>query len=250
MAGLADASSLFSRFSLFSLFRRRRRPRLALVLLVLHLITAGAHPEGNLDPSDFPALGVQQQQQQQQPQQAVTSTSTSTTTSITTPTLLSSYASQAGAGAHPSVTNPLTSATTPLQLEPPAANSPSRDDFPALSPFPFPTINMNGQPQQQQQQHHMNPISLLPGGVAPGSRIPPATATGQEQASAMAALQQQQQHRANLLGSMNGLPQQQQQQQQQRQPSGLQQQGQDAAKVGFVSIRLGRGRRCRRVREG
>lgn len=49
---------------------------------------------------------------------------------------------------------------------------------------------MNGQ---------VNGMSLLPGG--PGGMN---GRTGQEQASAVAALQHQQQHRANLLGSMNG----------------------------------------------
>ncbi|ORY76947.1 hypothetical protein BCR35DRAFT_305711 [Leucosporidium creatinivorum] len=195
--------------------------------------TASTAREGNLDPSDFPALGAPL---------------TSQPSSLTTPTLLSSssssssYASQAGNHPSPLVNplNPPSTTSQPLQLQPHQhqlghARDFSQDDFPALSgPPPTATFpndlpsTMNG----QQPQQLSNGISLLPGGVAP---TPRSTTTGgggggQEQASAVAALQhqqQQQQHRANLLGSMNGLNPQ----QQQRSASGNQQQ--DAAAKAF-----------------
>ncbi|GAA6016166.1 hypothetical protein JCM11491_003749 [Sporobolomyces phaffii] len=77
----------------------------------------------------------------------------------------------------------------------------SQDDFPALGGYPS-----QGQSQADALVSGVNGISLTGRSAAVA-----AAGQGQEQASALAALAAQQQHRASLLGAMNGTPSQRQQ---------------------------------------
>ncbi|GAA5867055.1 hypothetical protein JCM1840_001469 [Sporobolomyces johnsonii] len=156
-----------------------------------------ALPEANLDPSDFPALGSGP-------------ASSAAPTSNSTPSLFS-YASQAGQPAPtqpPSNGAPLASGMPASALLAGAATAQqqrefSADDFPALGGYgpaqvqgqPQPGLAVGGTPDLAGLVQGVNGMSLA-GRTAAGP--------GQEQASALAALQAQQQHRASLLGAMNG----------------------------------------------
>ena len=153
-----------------------------------HASAASALLEPNLDPSDFPALSGGSLAPSQQS------------------SLVSSYASQAGTALPPGALHPSTilgGSLSPAGTLPTVASAlmglPPRDfssdDFPALGGFAA--------------AHHDIGMGL-PSNLAStnGSPAPPRS-TSSEQASAAAALQHQQaalQHRANLLGSMNGNP--------------------------------------------
>lgn len=191
--------------------------------------SAAQQAEQSLDPSDFPALGsatwsnagaagggiTSSQQQAQQ-------------------NLLSSYASQAGTAVQPPPlsssnqpppgSNPsnqaLPSPALPSAGQPPSAGLAlasaaaaaaaqaahnrdfTPDDFPALGGFGGQgELGLGGHPNGQVGPPQ-NGLSLMGGRSGSGHAAP-----GQEQASAVAALQHQHlqsQHRANLLGSMNG----------------------------------------------
>ncbi|GAA5860710.1 hypothetical protein JCM3774_006261 [Rhodotorula dairenensis] len=180
----------------------------------------------SLDPSDFPALGA-----------AASSTGLGAG-SAAAASLFSSYASQAG---QTSLTATLNGAPGSPAGAPGSAASRrdfSADDFPVLGgaggfgsagqQLPPPSQQQQQQQQYQQQQQHqqqqhggmsnaapgggladvaglsagINGLSLAAAAAAAGRAV--ASPGGQEQASALAALQAQQQHRANLLGSMNG----------------------------------------------
>ncbi|GAA6014303.1 hypothetical protein JCM10207_005414 [Rhodosporidiobolus poonsookiae] len=134
--------------------------------------TGAQHSEASLDPSDFPALG--------------TGPPSANTPSTTAANLLSSYASQAGQPA-PGQPNGLPPALANLGA-PGQPREFSPDDFPALG-------GAAGAVQAD--------LAALAAGVNGLSLARSAQSPGQEQASALAALQAQQ-HRANLLGSMNG----------------------------------------------
>ncbi|GAA5909097.1 hypothetical protein JCM6882_001187 [Rhodosporidiobolus microsporus] len=134
--------------------------------------------EGSLDPSDFPALG--------------SGPGAGATPSSQSANLFSSYASQAGQSIGSAV-NGLGGIGAAL-----SSQSFSADDFPALGgaagALGAPGGNgAIGQPDVGSLAAGVNGLSLARSAQSPG----------QEQASALAALQAQQ-HRANLLGSMNG----------------------------------------------
>lgn len=149
-------------------------------------------PEANLDPSDFPALS-----------------GGTLAPSSQTPSLLSSYASQAGTGILPTTLQngvlPSPGSLSPGAGLTPGANALlgttarefSQDDFPALNGF-------GG------GAHELGmglPPSLANLGPVTNGSMSGRSTSSSEQASAAAALQHQlaqQQHRANLLGSMNG----------------------------------------------
>ncbi|KAK4697889.1 hypothetical protein P7C70_g8140, partial [Phenoliferia sp. Uapishka_3] len=146
--------------------------------------------------------------------------------------LLSSYASQAGTAVQspslPSQQNGINgggglspspgSALTPSAAAALAGLHSNRDftpdDFPALGGFGSVDLSQHtnsagsgtsGNTNGNGNGNGSNGMSSLLGVGAGQARPTPGTPTGgQEQASAAAALQHQQQHRANLLGSMNG----------------------------------------------
>lgn len=166
--------------------------------------SAPGGPETNLDISDFPALG------------------SGISAAISTPSLLSSYASQAGTGLLPTTAaagflpNGAVLGNAPTgSVVPGNAREFSADDFPALGGFGGGEMGLGA--ANGQQSNGMSFLAGMGGGVGAGR-------TGaQEQASAVAALQHQQQqnqHRANLLGSMNGAAGQGQDGQQSRNVSG------------------------------
>ncbi|BGP18117.1 transcriptional regulator [Rhodosporidiobolus nylandii] len=144
--------------------------------------TAGAQlahgqSEASLDPSDFPALG--------------SGPAAGATPSTAAASLFSSYASQAGQssiGAAGAGANGLPAALAALGG---AAPSLTADDFPALGGG---VGAIGAQADVASLAGAVNGLSLAGRSVQ---------TPGQEQASALAALQAQQ-HRANLLGSMNG----------------------------------------------
>ncbi|GAA5866935.1 hypothetical protein JCM8547_003922 [Rhodosporidiobolus lusitaniae] len=141
---------------------------------------AHALNEQSFDPSDFPALGSA-------PQQATPSSAAAN--------LFSSYASQAGQSALNGL--PVGGASANQQF--------SADDFPALGGAVAPGApgaaaganGVVGGPGQQDVASLTGAVN----GLSLAGRV--VQSPGQEQASALAALQAQQ-HRANLLGSMNG----------------------------------------------
>ncbi|GJN92820.1 hypothetical protein Rhopal_005858-T1 [Rhodotorula paludigena] len=176
--------------------------------------------EASLDPSDFPALGsAGAPSAPGQPSSAAAS-------------LLSSYASQAGQssinGAAPGLLSPGAAGAPGAPVPGNGAGAPgqpgqrrdfsSHDDFPALggafagaaggppqlppgmgaAPGPGAPGDLAG------LAAGINGLSLAAAAAAQQAGRAVASPGGQEQASALAALQAQQQHRANLLGSMNG----------------------------------------------
>ncbi|GAA5842755.1 hypothetical protein JCM11251_001482, partial [Rhodosporidiobolus azoricus] len=139
-------------------------------------------PEGSLDPSDFPALG------------SGPGAGAASTPSSQAANLFSSYASQAGQSIGSAV-NGLGGIGAAL-----SSQSFSADDFPALGgaagAIGAGAVGTNGTIGQAD-------VASLAAGVNGLALGRSAQSPGQEQASALAALQAQQ-HRANLLGSMNG----------------------------------------------
>ncbi|GAA6031279.1 hypothetical protein JCM8097_005581 [Rhodosporidiobolus ruineniae] len=150
----------------------------------------------SLDPSDFPALG---------------SAPTANTPSSAAQSLFSSYASQAqqppiGNGLAPGGAGPAAAAAAAAA----AAQQFSADDFPALGGGgagggPAGVGAIGGPADAAAAAAAQAAASLAAGvnGLSLGGAVRSAQSPGQEQASALAALQAQQ-HRANLLGSMNG----------------------------------------------
>ncbi|POY70026.1 hypothetical protein BMF94_6963 [Rhodotorula taiwanensis] len=165
----------------------------------------------SLDPSDFPALGAQP-------------ASSGGLGSSSAASLFSSYASQAGQSSlSPGALNGAPGTAT--GGAPGSRRDFSADDFPVLGGAG--AFGSAGQQLPPPSQHHqqqsqgmtnaapggglndlaglsagINGMSLAAAAAAAGRAV--ASPGGQEQASALAALQAQQQHRANLLGSMNG----------------------------------------------
>ncbi|GAA6063266.1 hypothetical protein JCM10212_005000 [Sporobolomyces blumeae] len=87
----------------------------------------------------------------------------------------------------------------------------STEDFPALSPFQPPPQALNAASRDDHLHHNLSTLAQGVNGMSLTGRTAAAAAAGQgqEQASALAALQAQQHHRANLLGAMNGSAQRQ-----------------------------------------
>lgn len=188
------------------------------------LLTGGPHtrtaagatlPPGissaSLDPSDFPALGA-------------TSSSGLGAGSAAAASLFSSYATQAGQTSLAAALNGAPGAAPGAPGSGASRRDFSADDFPVLGGAgAFGGAGQQLPPPTQQQQGGMsnaapggglgdvaglsagvNGLSLAAAAAAAAAGRAVASPGGQEQASALAALQAQQQHRANLLGSMNG----------------------------------------------
>ncbi|GAA5969506.1 hypothetical protein JCM8115_000411 [Rhodotorula mucilaginosa] len=165
----------------------------------------------SLDPSDFPALGA-------------TSSSGLGAGSAAAASLFSSYATQAGQTSLAAALNGSPGAAPGAPGSGASRRDFSADDFPVLGGAgAFGGAGQQLPPPTQQQQGGMsnaapggglgdvaglsagvNGLSLAAAAAAAAAGRAVASPGGQEQASALAALQAQQQHRANLLGSMNG----------------------------------------------